>query len=170
MSRADDDFVEYARASAGQLRRTAYLLCRDWELAADLTQTTLARMFVHWSRITRRDNPHAYARQVLTRAFLDHHRSKRSHEVVTAEFEDVPATSEDADLRLTLIDALARIPPRDRAIVVLRYWEDLSVESVAEILGLPTGTVTSRSARSLARLRHLLGQPAGPTPGNSLFA
>ena len=170
MSRADDDFVEYARASAGQLRRTAYLLCRDWDLAADLTQTTLARMFVHWPRITRRDNPHAYARQVLTHAFLDHHRSKRSHEVVTAEFEDVPGASADADLRLTLIDALARIPPRDRAIVVLRYWEDLSVDAVAELLGLPTGTVTSQSARSLARLRSLLGQPTGPTPGNSLFA
>ncbi|MEU8234412.1 sigma factor [Actinoplanes sp. NPDC048967] len=74
MGRADDDFVEDARASANQLRRTAYLLCRDWDLAADLTQTTLARMFVHWPRITRRDNPHAYARQVLSRAFLDHHR------------------------------------------------------------------------------------------------
>ncbi|MGK5678259.1 SigE family RNA polymerase sigma factor [Actinoplanes sp. URMC 104] len=170
MSRADDEFVEYARASAGQLRRTAYLLCRDWDLAADLTQTTLARMFVHWQRISRRDNPHAYARQVLSRAFLDHHRSKRSQEVVTAEFSDVPAASGDSDLRLTLLDALGRIPPRDRAIVVLRYWEDLSVEAVAEILDLPTGTVTSQSARALARLRHLLGQPAGPAPGNSLFA
>jgi RNA polymerase sigma-70 factor (sigma-E family) len=170
VSRADDDFVEYARVSAGQLRRTAYLLCHDWDLAADLTQTTLARMFVHWQRINRRDNPHAYARQVLSRAFLDHHRSKRSQEVVTAEFSDVPGAIEDSDLRLTLIDALARLPPRDRAIVVLRYWEDLSVESVADILGLPAGTVTSRSARSLARLRQLLGQPAGPTPGNSLFA
>jgi RNA polymerase sigma-70 factor (sigma-E family) len=170
MSAADDDFVEYARTSASQLRRTAYLLCRDWDLAADLTQTTLARMFVQWQRITRRDNPHAYARQMLSHAFLDHHRSKRSHEVVTAEFPDVPGTSEDADLRLTLIDALARIPPRDRAIVVLRYWEDLSVETVAEILGLTAGTVTSQSARSLARLRHLLGQPTGPAPGNSLFA
>ncbi|MCY1141115.1 SigE family RNA polymerase sigma factor [Actinoplanes sp. Pm04-4] len=170
MSQADDDFVEYARASAGQLRRTAYLLCRDWDLAADLTQTTLARMFLHWPRISRRENPHAYARQVLSRAFLDHHRAKRSHEVVTSEFSDVPAAGEDPDLRLTLVDALGRIPPRDRAIVVLRYWEDLSVESVAEILGLPTGTVTSQSARSLARLRHLLGQPAGPAAGNSLFA
>jgi RNA polymerase sigma-70 factor (sigma-E family) len=170
VSRADDDFVEYARASASQLRRTAYLLCRDWDLAADLTQTTLARMFVQWHRIVRRDNPHAYARQVLSRAFLDHRRTKRAHEVVTAEFGDMPGTSEDCDLRMTLIDALGRLPPRDRAIVVLRYWEDLSVETVAEILRLPTGTVTSQSARSLARLRHLLGQPAGPTPGNSLFA
>jgi RNA polymerase sigma-70 factor (sigma-E family) len=170
MSKADDDFVDYARASAGQLRRTAYLLCRDWNLAGDLTQTTLARMFVQWPRIARRDNPHAYARQVLSRAFLDHRRTKRSQEIVTAEFDDAPAAGYDSDLRLTLIDALGRIPPRDRAIVVLRYWEDLSVESVAEILGLPAGTVTSQSARSLARLRQLLGQPAGPTPGNSLFA
>ena len=170
MSGADDDFAEYARTSAGQLRRTAYLLCHDWDLAADLTQTTLARMFVQWKRITRRDNPHAYARQVLSRAFLDHRRTKRSHEVVTAEFTDVPGTSEDTDLRLTLTDALGRLPPRDRAIVVLRYWDDLSVETVAEILGLPAGTVTSQSARSLARLRHLLGRSTGPAPENSLFA
>jgi RNA polymerase sigma-70 factor (sigma-E family) len=170
VSGADDDFVEYARTSASQLRRTAYLLCHDWDLAADLTQTTLARMFVHWHRITRRDNPHAYARQVLSRAFLDHHRTKRSHEKVTAEFSDVPGTSEDLDLRLTLIDALGRIPPRDRAIVVLRYWEDLSVETVAEIMGVPTGSVKSQSARSLARLRQLLGQPVEPAPGNSSFA
>jgi RNA polymerase sigma-70 factor (sigma-E family) len=170
VSGADDDFAEYARASASQLRRTAYLLCRDWDLAADLTQTTLARMFVRWHQISRRDNPHAYARQVLSRAFLDHHRAKRSHEVVTAEFNDVPGRHEDADLRLTLIDALGRLPPRDRAIVVLRYWEDLSVESVAEILGLPAGTVTSQSARSLTRLRHLLGRSAEPMSGNSLFA
>ena len=163
MSRADDDFVKYARASAGQLRRTAYLLCRDWELAADLTQTTLTRMFVRWPRIARRDNPHAYARRVLYHSFLDHHRLNRSHEVVTAEFGDVPGTGEDSDLRLTLIDALGRLPPRDRAIVVLRYWEDLSVESVAEILRIPTGTVTSQSARSLARLRQLLGpDPRAP--------
>jgi RNA polymerase sigma-70 factor (sigma-E family) len=167
---ADDDFVEYARASASQLRRTAYLLCRDWDLAADLTQTTLARMFVRWPRITRRDNPHAYARQVLSHAFLDHYRTRRSHEVVTAELADRPGPDQDPDLRLTLIDALGHLPPRDRAIVVLRYWEDLSVETVAEILSLPTGTITSQSARSLSHLRRLLGHPADPVPGNSLFA
>jgi RNA polymerase sigma-70 factor (sigma-E family) len=165
VSSADDDFVEYARSSGAQLRRTAYLLCRDWDLAADLTQTTLARMFVHWKRISRRDNPHAYARQVLSRAFLDHHRLKRSHEVVTAKFPDAPDAPADPDLRLTLVDALARIPPRDRAIVVLRYWEDLSIESVADILGLPEGTVKSQSARSLAQLRHLLG-PGQPAHGH----
>jgi len=166
MSAADDDFVEYARASGAQLRRTAYLLCRDWDLAADLTQTTLARMFVHWKRISRRENPHAYARQVLSRVFLDHHRLKRSHEVVTSAFADAPEVARDTDLRLTLVDALARIPPRDRAIVVLRYWEDLSIDSVAEILGLPAGTVKSQSARSLAQLRQLLGpgQPARGLP------
>jgi RNA polymerase sigma-70 factor (sigma-E family) len=157
VSDLDGDFTDYARGAGAQLRRTAYLLCRDWDLAADLTQTTLARMFVHWKRISRRDNPHAYARKVLSRAFLDHHRLKRSHEVVTADFADSPGTTHDPDLRMTLLDALARIPPRDRAIVVLRYWEDLSVESVADILGLPAGTVKSQSARSLAELRRLLG-------------
>jgi RNA polymerase sigma-70 factor (sigma-E family) len=163
VSDAEEDFIEYARASGAQLRRTAYLLCRDWELAADLTQVTLARMFVHWKRISRRDNPHAYARQVLTRAFLDHHRLKRSREVVTSEFADTPEVARDTDLRLTLVDALARIPPRDRAILVLRYFEDLSVESVAESLGLPEGTVKSQSSRSLAQLRRLLEPDSRPT-------
>lgn len=155
-----DDFVEYARVAAPQLRRTAYLLCRDWELAQDFTQTTLAKMFTHWNRITRRDNPHAYAKKVLLRVFFDHQRLRSSTETVVAEIPEAASPGTDPDLRLTLIDALARIPHRDRAIVILRYWEDQSIEATADLLGMPTGTVKSQAARTLVRLRAMLGADA----------
>jgi RNA polymerase sigma-70 factor (sigma-E family) len=155
--RADDDFTEFARAEGHRLRQTAYLLCHDWHLAQDLTQTTLARMFVRWQRIARDGTPRAYSRTVLLRVFLDHRRRRSSHEVVRDELPETPAGSDRTDLRLTLIGALARLEPRDRAIVVLRYWEDLSVDTVADALGLSADTVRSRSMRSLTRLRDLLG-------------
>ena len=157
MSRTDDDFVEYARAAAPRLRRTAYLLCHDWHLAQDFTQTALARLFVHWGRIQRRESPDAYARKVLLRVFLDHQRLSSSHEVVTDRVADTPSPTGQPELRVTLLEALRRIPPRDRAILVLRYWEDQSIETVADVLGVSAATVKAQSARGLTRLRALLG-------------
>ena len=154
----DDDFVEFARAAAPRLRRTAYLLCRDWHAAQDYTQATLVKMYVRWKRISRTEQPDAYSRKVLLRLFLDQQRRRSAGEVVAAEVpEPPPGPAATTELRLTLLDALARIPPRDRAIVVLRYWEDRSVESVAEMLGVPESTVKSQSARTLAKLRSQLG-------------
>lgn len=150
------EFVEYARVAAPRLRRTAYLMCRDWELAEDLTQVALTKVYVGWAKILRRDNPDVFARKVLLRALLDHRRLRSSGETVTAYLPDTPAPPGRHALRLTLIDALQKIPPRDRAIVVLRYWEDYSIETVAELLGVSASTVTSQSARALARLRTVL--------------
>jgi RNA polymerase sigma-70 factor (sigma-E family) len=153
----DEEFVEFAHAHAASLRRTAYLMCRDWHLAQDLTQTTFAKLFVAWRRLAWLDNPEGYARKTLLRAFLDHKRRRGSQEVV---LETVPDSALDSspDLRLTLLDALARLAPRDRAIVVLRYWEDLSIDSVADAVGVSTSVVKTQSMRSLARLRELLGE------------
>jgi RNA polymerase sigma-70 factor (sigma-E family) len=163
------DFVEFARATAPRLRQTAYLLCRDWHLAQDFTQITLAKMFVHWRRIARNEYPEAYSRKMLLRVFLDHQRRRSSREVVIDAVPEAPVAGNRAgrggadgfgsqvELRLTLIDALGRIPPRDRAIVVLRYWEDQSIETVASMLGISPGTVKTQSSRTLARLRTLLG-------------
>jgi len=162
---ADDEFVAYARAAAPRLRQTAYLLCRDWHLAQDFTQTTLAKMFVNWRRIDRRDNPDAYGRKVLLRVFLDHQRRAGSREVVVDRVRESAARSGEPELRLTLIEALGHIPARDRAIVVLRYWEDQSVDAVAEVLGVSVATVKSQSARSLTRLRTLLGDDAAALAG-----
>ncbi|MEV0563113.1 SigE family RNA polymerase sigma factor [Dactylosporangium sp. NPDC050588] len=157
MTDAEADFVDYARAAAPRLRRTAYLLCHDWHLAQDFTQTTLAKLFVHWRRIQRRDAPDAYARKVLLRVFLDHQRRSSSRELVVPRIAEPEARPDQPELRLTLLEAMAHIPARDRAILVLRYWEDQSVDTVADLLGIPTGTVKAQSARALTRLRRLLG-------------
>jgi RNA polymerase sigma-70 factor (sigma-E family) len=149
------DFIEFAKVSAVALRRTAFLLCRDWHLAQDLTQTTLAKLYVAWPRITWRDYPDAYARKILYRTFLDHNRRGSSQELVT----DAPpdrGREESSELRLTMLEALATLSPRDRAIVVLRYWEDHSVDTVADMLDLSVSVVKTQSLRALAKLRTLL--------------
>ncbi|MFY1635327.1 SigE family RNA polymerase sigma factor [Solwaraspora sp. WMMB335] len=155
----DDEFVTFATTAAPRLRRTAYLMCRDWHLAQDFTQTTLTKMYVVWKRISRADNIEAYSRKVLLRVVLDHRRRLSGQELVMAGPPDGTDRAEPgrSDLRLTMIDALGCLPPRDRAIVVLRYWEDQSVETVAEVLGVSVSVVKTQSRRSLARLRQLLG-------------
>lgn len=157
MTSRDEAFVEFAGANAAALRRTAYLLCRDWHLAQDLTQTTLAKLYVAWSRLNWLDNPVAYAKKILLRVYLDHQRRRGSHEVVV---ESLPerAVEADPELRLTLLDALGRLPPRDRAIVVLRYWDDHSIDTVAELVGVSVSVVKTQSMRSLMKLRELLGE------------
>jgi RNA polymerase sigma-70 factor (sigma-E family) len=153
----DEEFVEFASAHGPLLRRTAYLMCRDWHLAQDLAQTTLAKLYAAWGRLNWLDNPMAYARKVLLRTFLDHQRRHGAHEVVV---ESVPDTAHEPtpELRLTLLDALGHLPPRDRAIVVLRYWEDQSIEAVAELVGTTVSVVKTQSMRSLTKLRQLLGE------------
>jgi RNA polymerase sigma-70 factor (sigma-E family) len=157
----DEEFVEFARDQAAGLRRTAFLLCRDWHLAQDLTQTALAKLYVAWGRVHSADSAGGYARTVLLRVFLDHQRRRSTRETV---LEHPPDGLRDArvdpepELRLTLLDALGRLSPRDRAIVVLRYWEDHSVDSVAAMLGISPSVVKTQSMRCLARLRELLGE------------
>lgn len=164
--RDDSEFSEFAEAAVTRLRQTAFLLSRDWHLAQDLTQITLAKVYVRWRRI---DDPHAYARKTLLRAFLDHRRRRSSGEVAVAELPETSAAGDQPDLRLTLFDALGHLPPRDRAIVVLRYWEDLSVRAVAELLDLSESNVKIQSMRSLDKLRTLLDEdtPAGQRSGLS---
>jgi len=156
-TRSDDDFIAFAHAEAASLRQTSYLLCHDWHLAQDLCQTTLAKMFVYWPRIVRDTSPQAYSRTVLLRAFIDHQRRRSSTERTLETLPGTAVTGVDVDLRMTLIDALGHLPPRDRAIVVLRRWEDQSVETVADTLWMSTAAVKAQSARSLTRLRTLLG-------------
>jgi len=157
----DDDFVAYFTARADQLRNTAYLLCGDWHLAQDLTQTTFTKIYRVWGRIERHDTLDQYARRVLLRAFLDERRRPWRREYST--IPDSPALDSvapepgGADERLVLSTALARIPPRRRAVLVLRFWVDLSVEQVADILGCSTGTVKSQTSAGLADLRAVLG-------------
>src|SRR5262249_20894727 len=132
----DREFVEFATGVAPRLQRAAYLLCHDWHLAQDLTQTALARAYVAWPRLARAGHPEAYARQILCRTYLDHRRRRSTSELVSDGVPERASRSENGELRLSLLEALRRLSPRDRAVVVLRYWEDQSVEATARALGL----------------------------------
>jgi len=157
----EDEFVSYYAARGDILRRTAFVLCGDWHLAEDLTQTTFTKLYRVWHRIERHDVLDQYARQVLLRAFLDQRRRPWRREISTvpgsAELDTATHVDSGADERVVLRTALLRLPRRRRAVLVLRFWADLSVEQVAEILDCPTGTVKSQTARGLAELRSLLG-------------
>lgn len=156
----DEDFTAFVAAAAPRLRRAAYLMCADWHLAQDLTQTTLARMYASWGRIWRNANLEAYSRRVLMNVVFDQRKRRSSAEIVLAEMPEpaLPPAETVAELHVTLMAALATLPPRDQAIVVLRYWEDRSVQAVADILDLSATMVTTRSARALTKLRALLGE------------
>jgi RNA polymerase sigma-70 factor (sigma-E family) len=157
--RNEAEFTAFAEASATRLRQIAYLMCRDWHLAQDLTQTTLTKMYLAWNRLARRDaDPFGYARKVLLNSLLDHRRLRSSTERTVATFPDRPLPDDPTAMRLTLLEALELLAPRERAIVLLRYWEDQSVVATAEILGVSTAVVKSQSMRALAVLRAHLGE------------
>lgn len=160
MSNAEPlDFRVWAATARPRLRRTAYLLCGDWHQAEDLTQDVLVRVYAVWHRVSTMQAPDAYARK----AMVNTHRSalrrpwRREH-VVEAVPDQVDLREQLAgyEERDALLAALAGLGPSQRAIVVLRYWEDLSVVEVADLLHLSTGTVKSQAARGLQHLRRTL--------------
>jgi RNA polymerase sigma-70 factor (sigma-E family) len=153
-----EDFIEFAAVEMTRLRRTAFLLCGDWHGAEDLTQIALTRTLLAWRRISKLENAHAYAHRTLVNAYLGQRRTRRPGEVPLASVPDMAGLPGTSDLRMVLLDALATLPPQARAIVVLRYWEDQSVEQVAETLRCSTSSVKGQSARGLQKLRELLGQ------------
>jgi RNA polymerase sigma-70 factor (sigma-E family) len=157
----DEDFVAYYTARAAHLRNTAFLLCGDWHLAEDLTQGTFAKLYRSWDRIERHEGLDAYARRVLLRAFLDERRKPWRREYATepgsAALDRVQPGATDPSDPVYLRTALLRVPKRQRAVLVLRFWADLSVETVAEILGCSTGTVKSQTSHGLDNLRAVLG-------------
>ncbi|MDQ0775781.1 RNA polymerase sigma-70 factor (sigma-E family) [Streptomyces aurantiacus] len=153
------DFDEFARSRQAQLRRAAYLLCGDWHLAEDLTQTALAKLYAVWRKV-RMESADSYARKVLFRTFVDETRRRRWWERPGAHQYEVAAPVLDPDLRLVLLAALRQVPARSRAVLVLRFWEDQSVEETAAALGCSTGTVKSQTSRGLATLRRILGDRA----------
>lgn len=153
-----EEFVEFAEAVSARLRRTAFLLCGDWHTAEDLAQTALTKVFVSWRKIRRQDAVHAYATRTLLNTYLAHKRLKHTGELLTGWFPDRAVQAPAPEERIMLLDALATLPPRGRAVVVLRYWEDLSVEQVADMLGCSSGNVKSLSARALDKLRAVLGE------------
>jgi RNA polymerase sigma-70 factor (sigma-E family) len=152
------EFTEFVAAHERRLRRTAYLLCGDWSAAEDLVQTVLGRMYGRWRRIRQYENLPAYARRVLLNEYIAEYRRRGKWERVMAAVPDHTAPDHSSDLKLTMLDALAKIPPRMRAVLVLRYWEDQSVEAAAATLGCSVGNIKSQSSRGLAKLREALGE------------
>ncbi|MBC9713169.1 SigE family RNA polymerase sigma factor [Streptomyces sp. TRM66268-LWL] len=153
-----EEFREFAATRGARLFRTALLLTGgDWHAAEDLAQTALGKAYASWGRVRRADNRDAYVRSVLVRAHLSQRRLKSSGERPSAELPEGAYGDGDPALRVALLQALAQLPPKDRAVLVLRYWEDRSVEQTAAELGLRAGTVRNRSMSALARLRELLG-------------
>ena len=157
MAGSAEGFTEFATSCSGRLFRTAWLLTGDWHLAEDLVQETLGKVYSVWARRARPDDPVAYARTALVRTYITHRRRRRSGERPTATLPEIAVPATDVALRVTLIDALARLEPKDRVVLVLRYWEDRSVEETAAELGLSAGAVRSRCFRALDRLRAVLG-------------
>jgi len=146
----------------GQLFRTAFLLTAgDAHLAEDLVQEALGRMFARWGKLSRLDNPSGYAQTVLANVFISQRRKRSSGElpteILTERGQGAAGDDEDPALRVTLLAALRQLPPQDRAVLVLRYWEDRSVEETAAALRLTSTAVRSRSSRALERLRGVLG-------------
>ncbi|MER8011495.1 MULTISPECIES: SigE family RNA polymerase sigma factor [unclassified Streptomyces] len=158
-----DEYAEFAAARAGHLYRSACLLTAgDTHLAEDLVQETLGRLYVSWGRVSRVGNPAGYAQTVLARTFLAHQRRRSSSERATDVLPDrAHDGTGDTPLRLTLLEALSRLPAKDRAVVVLRYWEDRSIEETADAMHVSSAAVRTRCVRALGRLRGLLGEELG---------
>ena len=158
MAVADQDFVEFVETTSPSLRRTAYLMCGDRHKADDIVQDALYKLYLAWPKVRRVGNPFAYARRMVVNVAHDGGRRPWRREVATAAVPDTTADDFAAGHaeRDEVLDVLRGLPPRQRACVVLRYYEDLSVEQTAEILGCSTGTVKSQAARGLDTLRQAI--------------
>ncbi|ACU69711.1 RNA polymerase, sigma-24 subunit, ECF subfamily [Catenulispora acidiphila DSM 44928] len=152
----DAEFQAYMAARWPVLVRTAFLLTGDRFLAEDLAQTALTRVYASWRRVRRADDVDAYVRRVLVNANSGRFRKRRVVEHLVAVPLDGRghAPHEPLAQRSALMAALAELPARQRAVVVLRYWEDLPEKEVAAVLGCSTGTVKSQASKALARLRN----------------
>ncbi|MER7955401.1 MULTISPECIES: SigE family RNA polymerase sigma factor [unclassified Streptomyces] len=151
-------FTEFAESAYASLLRTARLLTGDPHAAEDLVQAALVKVYLRWGGSAGWDSPQAYARKVVVNLYATWRRRRWHTEVVRPAHDGAPAPDTHdmaggADARLELARALAALPRAQRAVVVLRFYEDLSVEQTAELLGCSPGTVKSRTNRALARLR-----------------
>ncbi|EMD26203.1 SigE family RNA polymerase sigma factor [Amycolatopsis azurea] len=154
----DTDFSEYFEARVQRFRRLAFGMCGDWHTAEDLVQATFIQLYRRWRRV-RPDTVDAYARRILLNAFLTGRR-KRGRELVTSSPPERAAPpGHDSHERIDMELVLSGLTPRQRAMVVLRFLEDLSVSEVASLLGVAEGTVKSQTARGVEALRAVLPAP-----------
>jgi DNA-directed RNA polymerase specialized sigma24 family protein len=127
----EDEFAAYFAASSARLRRTAFLICGDWQHAEDAVQNAMVKLYASWTRVRDRESLDGFVRTTLIRGLIDD--------------------------RIAMLSALAGVPPRQRAVLVLRFYEDCDVADAARLLGCSEGNVKSQTARGLAKLRALLG-------------
>ncbi len=153
----DAEFTEYVAARQAWLRRVAFLLCQDWDRADDLVQGAITRLYVHWGRARLVEHVDAYARTILVREFLSERRSQWARRVtLPGRLPDLPGAVTDDTAVLDVRTSLAMLPPRQRAVLVLRFYCDLSVDHAAQVLGCSPGTVKSQTAKGLESLRRAL--------------
>lgn len=155
----DAEFADFFAGRFDSTRRVAHAMCGDWSEAEELAQSAFVRLYAKWSSI-RMETVDAYLRTVLTRVFLDTRRRGRAREHPVPEPPDRPSVAGfGTEERHALHTALLAVPPRQRAVLVLRFVADLSIEETAHILKCSTGTVKSQTARGLATLRAAYTEP-----------
>jgi RNA polymerase sigma-70 factor (sigma-E family) len=153
----DDDLYEFVRAWQPMLNRIAYLLTGDHDAAMDLVQTTLVKVVTNWDRVIAADRPEVYARRIIYHEHVSWWRHRnRTPERLMGEVPDVAGRhdmSETVVRQLVLQHAMRQLSPRQRAVLVLRFFEDLPEADVAQVLGCSVGTVKSQTHDALRRLR-----------------
>ena len=150
------EFAQFVDTRQRALLRSASLLTGDWALAEDLVQTALARTWLRWERITRRDDPEIYVRRVIVTTWVNWSRRKWRGEHPATEMPDSPAPGDlatEAVTRVAVRSALGSLSARQRAVLVLRVFDDLTEEQTAQVLGCAVGTVKSTMSQAMARLR-----------------
>ena len=158
--RDEQAFAEYFVARRDAVRRSAYLLCGDWHRADDLAQTAFVSLHRRWRKIQDRGALDAYVRRSVVRAMIDETRRPWRRERFVEQLPEVAGDGEVGDAvatRSALLDGLRRVPPRQRAVLVLRFLEGLDVAGTAAALKCSEGTVKSQTARGLSTLREVLG-------------
>ncbi|MEZ0110983.1 RNA polymerase sigma-70 factor (sigma-E family) [Catenulispora sp. EB89] len=169
MRRPDDgEFTKLVAARSLALRRMAYLMCGDWTQAEDLVQVAFIKLHAAWGRVRSEQGVDAYLRTTLLRACIDEKRRAhwRREQPSSDAMPDLAAVHDSAVTRVSdrevVVAALRRLPPGQRAVLVLRFFDDQDIEGTARLLGVSTGTVKSQTARGLAAMRSILPDPARP--------
>jgi RNA polymerase sigma-70 factor (sigma-E family) len=154
--REPEGFTDFVVRQQAALQRTAFLLTGDWQLAEDLVQATLAKAWVHWARVIRAGQPDAYVRRMIVTTYVTWWRRRWRREFTAEAFPDIPASADqvaETTDRMVARGLLARLPARQRAVLVLRYYEDMTEKEVAAMMGCTVGTVKSQTAKALSKLR-----------------
>jgi RNA polymerase sigma-70 factor (sigma-E family) len=159
--RDEQEFAEYFAARREAVRRTAFLLCGDWHRADDLAQTAFVALHRRWRKVRDKQALDAYVRRSVVRAVIDESRRPWRRERFVDELPETPGgdgeIGDTVATRDALLRGLKRVPPRQRAVLVLRFLEGLDVSGTAAALGCTEGTVKSQTARGLEALREALG-------------